>query len=420
MTPFQRVMAALLLWERFRVVAGGVNMENHEQILDGLARASCSISRETDLQALASRLVGQSLDLTESDLACLYLYTHPENLADGEMRLFYRRGKFRVPERLPPHLELASFIRECEEAVVLTERKKSPFADVLLNEKMASGLALPISTPSRHIGILFLNSLTTELYDRERLQLMDSFTRLASSLLNNSQLYNEIRGYLEKIEELECYKEAILTSKANPLDTIDERGRTSYFDAAASTRGTIFFADIRGYTSFSEGRDPLYILEVLNEYFNEAVEIVVRNDGYVDKFIGDCIMAAWGIKRENEETDAVNAVNCAVEIQERIASRQRRFFRGEAEDLKVGIGMHTGPLVVGTLGGSTRMEHTVIGDTVNVAARLEGVSGPGDIIITQATRDRLGERFILEKRDTVKVKGKADEIPIYAVLGRAA
>jgi adenylate cyclase len=183
---------------------------------------------------------------------------------------------------------------------------------------------------------------------------------------------------------------------------------------------TIFFADIRGYTSFSEGRDPEFIIQVLNEYFNEAVEIVLRHRGYIDKFIGDCIMAAFGVPLQSEAEDAISAVSCALEIQKQVASAQRKFFKGEASKLRIGIGMNSGPLVAGNLGGARRMNYTVIGDTVNIAARLEGVAGPGEIIITQKTRDYLGDYFVLKKRKPVSVKGKADPIPIYAVTDKAS
>lgn len=187
-----------------------------------------------------------------------------------------------------------------------------------------------------------------------------------------------------------------------------------------SKMATIFFADIRGYTSFSEGRDPAYIVKILNEYFNEAVEIVIRNHGYIDKFIGDCIMAAWGVPVVHEEQDAVAAVQTAVEIQELVASTNRAFFTGEASKLRVGIGMHTGPLVAGNLGSSRRMDYTVIGDTVNVAARLEGVAGADEVIITEDTRKLLGDHFNLERREAVKVKGKAKAIKIFNVVGKAS
>ena len=130
-------------------------------------------------------------------------------------------------------------------------------------------------------------------------------------------------------------------------------------------------------------------------------------------------MAAWGVPLQTEREDAIAAVSCALEIQKRVSSPERKFFTGQASRLKVGIGVHTGPLVAGNLGGVKRMNYTVIGDTVNVAARLEGVAGAGEIIITQSTRDYLGEIFKLKKKRAVKVKGKTDAIRIYSVTDKA-
>lgn len=183
-------------------------------------------------------------------------------------------------------------------------------------------------------------------------------------------------------------------------------------------RATIFFADIRGYTSFSETKPPEYIIDVLNEYFSQAVEVIIRHKGYIDKFIGDAIMAAWGVPIFSEMEDAVQAVSCAVELQELVHSDARTFFTGDAASLSVGIGMHTGDLVAGNLGSRRRMDYSVIGDTVNVASRLEGVAGRGEVVITETTRDLIGEHFKLEEREPVRVKGKNEPIHIFNVLNR--
>ncbi len=179
---------------------------------------------------------------------------------------------------------------------------------------------------------------------------------------------------------------------------------------------TVFFADIRGYTSFAEDKDPEHILEVLNAYFAEAVEHIIRRAGFIDKFIGDAIMAAWGVPLETEEQDAVNAVSCALEIQERVRSPNRSFFLGDASELQVGIGLHTGALVAGNIGSTERMDYSIIGDSVNVAARLESIARGGEVIITKETRDVVGDRARVEELEPVQVKGKTEPIPIFRVL----
>ncbi len=181
---------------------------------------------------------------------------------------------------------------------------------------------------------------------------------------------------------------------------------------------TIFFADIRGYTSFSETKPPEYIVDVLNEYFTQAVDIIINHKGYIDKFIGDAIMAAWGVPIYSEVEDALGAVSCAVELQNLVKSPDRNFFTGDASDLSVGIGMHTGALVAGNIGSKQRMDYSVIGDTVNVASRLEGIAGRGEVIITEDTRELIGDHFKLEEREPVEVKGKNRPIHIFSVLDR--
>lgn len=183
-------------------------------------------------------------------------------------------------------------------------------------------------------------------------------------------------------------------------------------------KATIFFADICGYTAFSEGKEPGFILKVLNEFFNDAVDIILQKKGYIDKFIGDCIMAAWGVPMETEQSDAISAVDCALSLQELVASSDRTFFKDEAQNLRIAIGMHTGALVAGNIGGVSRMDYSVIGDTVNVAARLEGVATAGEIIITEQTKELVEEHFLLEKREPVKLKGKTKPLQIYNVYGR--
>ncbi len=518
-------------------------VSSHASKLEELARAGSLLTRELDFKTLLSVLVEQTLDITASDLAVLYLYLDPEK-RESDAFLSYRRGRWSAAERISKTSELITFIRESSEAVVLTERRQSPFADLFLDPEMQSGIALPLYTPKAAIGVLILNSHKPFFYNRERFNFLNSFTKLAGGMLHSSRLFQELKDYLKKIEELERYQENVFTSMTNLLITTDREGRIHYFNSAAGERlglnsekidatlgeafkgsldrkilkafdtskdtgkevlgvegiykaaekemdfslnvsplkgkrgqyqgltilitdqtrerelqasmekvveerrvikdmfssylskdivqtlmdspelvrpgggkkeATIFFADIRGYTSFSEGKDPEYIIEVLNEYFSEAVEIVIKYNGYIDKFIGDCIMAAWGVPLQTVEEDAVRAVSCALEIQGLVAAKERHFFKGRASKLKVGIGMHTGPLVAGNLGSSRRMDYTVIGDTVNIAARLEGIAEANEVIITQATCNYLGDKFKLEKRQPVRVKGKSEPIPIYRV-----
>jgi hypothetical protein len=134
------------------------------RVLDELVRASSLLSRELTFPKLTSILLEQTLDITHSDLAALYLYAGERR----ELKLDRKRGRHSPPATIPRSSELVQFILDCDESVVLLERKPSPFTGVLLTEAMQSGIAMPLSTPTARIGVLFLNSLESFFYARER------------------------------------------------------------------------------------------------------------------------------------------------------------------------------------------------------------------------------------------------------------
>ena len=127
-------------------------------------------------------------------------------------------------------------MEDCREAVVLLSRRKSPFEGLLLNERMQSGIALPVTTPKADIGILILNSLQPNHYGRERLRFLDGLLQLASGMLHNARLYRELEEYARHIEELERYQENVFSSMTNLLITTDPDGSIHYFNRAAAER----------------------------------------------------------------------------------------------------------------------------------------------------------------------------------------
>lgn len=177
----------------------------------------------------------------------------------------------------------------------------------------------------------------------------------------------------------------------------------------------ILFADIRGYTAFSEGRDPETVVAVLNHYFQVQAEIVARNRGDIDKFVGDQIMAVF-----LGDDMAQNAVRCALQIQQAM-TEQKAADTGNA-NLDIGIGIDMGGVVMGAMGSRKRMDYTVLGDHVNLAARLCSAAEPGQTLISKATFDGLTgtDDFRATELRPIRVKGKKDEIAVFAVDLREA
>ena len=175
---------------------------------------------------------------------------------------------------------------------------------------------------------------------------------------------------------------------------------------------TVLFSDIRGFTSLSESREPAEIVELLNHYFAMQVETVFKYGGTLDKFIGDAIMAFWGAPRP-DDNQASNAVAAALEMIENLET-----FRQEAgpvaDGFDVGIGLHSGSAVVGFLGSERRRDYTAIGDSVNLASRIEGLTkGVCPILVSASVRDKAMNDFNFNEKGSYTVKGRQAEVVVY-------
>jgi class 3 adenylate cyclase len=178
---------------------------------------------------------------------------------------------------------------------------------------------------------------------------------------------------------------------------------------------TILFADVVGFTKLSESQPPEIIVALLNELFTFATEIIQRRGGIIDKFIGDCIMAVWGTPQSHED-DAMRAVQAAEDLRRWLDVGNRRWRERWGIEIQLAIGIHTGPAVAGNVGSEKRMEYTVIGDTVNVAARLESLAQPGQILVSEATRERMGQDSVeLVPAGERKLHGRTAAMRIYEV-----
>ena len=176
---------------------------------------------------------------------------------------------------------------------------------------------------------------------------------------------------------------------------------------------TLLFSDIRGFTTLSETRKPEAVIALLNRYFSLQVDVVFAHGGSLDKFIGDCIMAIWGAPLDDPE-HARHAVACALDMADTLAAFKREL-GAEHTDFDVGIGLHSGPAVVGLMGSQKRLEYTAIGDTVNLASRIEGLTKDARrrILVSRDTMELCGEAFDFVSAGSYKVKGRAQEVELY-------
>jgi len=184
---------------------------------------------------------------------------------------------------------------------------------------------------------------------------------------------------------------------------------------------TILFSDIRDYTGFSEGLGPAEIVRQLNLYFERMVACVKENQGTLHKYIGDAIMAAWGdltVASRGPETDAQNAVRAALMMRRELRTLNQERQEAQLPPLRIGIGLNHDRVLVGLIGASSRSEFTVMGDGVNIASRLEGITKEfrTDLAISESVRRLLGNVFLVRRLGLVQLKGKTKPIMIYEVL----
>jgi adenylate cyclase len=174
-------------------------------------------------------------------------------------------------------------------------------------------------------------------------------------------------------------------------------------------RITVLFSDIRSFSTSAESMPPEDVVDLLNEYFGHMVDIVFRNQGTLDKFLGDGLMAIFGAPDDDPDQEE-NAIRAAIEMQAALAGLRHR-------DIRIGIGIHSGPAIVGNIGSNQRMEYTAIGDTVNLASRLESATKElgVPIVVSEFTWNAVQGRYPARDLGVIHVKGRAGAVQVYGI-----
>ncbi len=184
---------------------------------------------------------------------------------------------------------------------------------------------------------------------------------------------------------------------------------------------TVLFSDIRGFTSFSEGMSPEGLVKFLNGYLSKMTDIVFQYDGLLDKYIGDAIMAVWGAALEQPD-HARQACFTALAMVHELQDLRKKWAAEGLPELNIGVGINTGPMVVGNMGSDRRFNYTVMGDSVNLGSRLEGLNKVYGtcIIASEMTWERVQDEVLGRELDLVRVKGKGKPVRIYELLALKA
>ncbi len=229
-------------------------------------------------------------------------------------------------------------------------------------------------------------------------------------------LINILYGYFFESRRREQLK--MMFGQYVPEKHIDEmlQTKSSYALYGEDREMTVLFADIRNFTSISEGLTAAQLKEILNEFFTPMTEIIFKHHGTIDKYVGDLIMAFWGAPLRDKH-HAENALSAAIEMQDAVAKLKKIFAEHQWPEINIGIGLNSGVMSVGDMGSKFRRNYTVLGDAVNLASRIEGLTrfyGVNTLVTEQTQKEQ--PHFVFKQIDRVRVKGKKEGINIFELI----
>ncbi len=298
---------------------------------------------------------------------------------------------------------------------VLTHDASMDFAaskgkSMILN-RISSAMVVPLihENEKEVLGVVWLDSESLAQFQPKDLELITSVAGQAAMFIENTILAKKVE---QEILVRDRFQRLVAPNVAEQMIS----GKLEVKKGGQLIQElTIYNSDIRGFTAMSEGTSAETLVEMLNEYFELMVETLFKYEGTLDKFMGDGIMAFWGAPLVHRD-DAVRCVQCALDQMEVLGRFNRERIAAGKPALAVGLGIHTGPGVVGYVGSSKALSYTTIGDTANTSARLCSSAASGQIVISEATLAKLGGRFEFEEIEPRSLKGKEKPMRRFNIL----
>lgn len=369
---------------------------------------SQKLALDTNLDRLLQQIVDETFQIIKADRAVILLYDADKD----ELNPAYVRQK-RADEEIKLSNTILEEVKRNKAAVLssdamVDERFKA--AKSIIMQGIRSTMAVPMLVGDQLVGAFHVDSmLASGAFTDKDLLLFSGIATQAAIAIQNF-------GLAKKIEH-EAATRAEFQRLLSP-NLVEEivSGALALDQAGARREVTMLFADIRGFTSMSERHTPEEMVETLNSYFEFMVDVLFQHGGTLDKYVGDEIIGLFGAPVELADAP-LRAVRCALDMLKALEEFNRiRQIEGK-EEVKIGIGINTGPVIAGAIGSSRTLQYTVIGDAVNVAARLCGVAKSDEIIISPSTLEQCRLSVIAEARAPMELKGKAEAMPIWNVTG---
>jgi adenylate cyclase len=374
---------------------------------------SRDIGLERELDRLLDKILLALFKFTKADRGVILLRADDGTLHPKAAR---RRDGSDAP--IPISSTILNHVMS-ERAGVLTHDASMDFAaskgkSMILN-RISSAMVVPLlhENEKEVLGVLWLDSESVAQFQPKDLEVLTSVAGQAAMFIENTIL-------AKKVEQEIVLRDRFMRLVAPNVAEQMISGKLEVKKGGQLVQElTIFNSDIRGFTQMSEGTAAEVIVEMLNEYFELMVETLFKYEGTLDKFMGDGIMAFWGAPLAHRD-DPIRCVQCALDQMQVLGRFNRQRISEGKPPLAVGVGIHTGPGVVGYVGSSKALSYTVVGDTANTSARLCASALPGQIVVSEATLASLGGRFDLEEIEARSLKGKERPVRRFNVVREKA
>jgi len=391
--------------------------EKAKEVASTLCEVSKIINYVFDLNVLLNLLLDLGLKIIRARRGFIMLHDEPSQSL--KVKVARNMGAERVSADSPGISR--TIARETFEKgeLVMTEDaardERFRSMESVISYAIGSVICAPlVSKDKKRLGVIYLdNPAGQNQFDAEDIQFMASFANQAAIAIENAKLYEQIRAEEMIRERLQRFfspgvmKKIMAEEKALAL-------------GGEHKIATMIFCDIRGYTSLTEKIDTLVAVRILNEFLSSMTEAVFDEEGTLDKYIGDCVMAIFGAPVSRPD-DPLRAVRAALDMKQRVGKLKAEWRENikipEIERFEIGIGIHTGEVIAGNVGYIKRMEYTVVSTAVNLASRLENYAEPGQIIISRATYDQVKDAVQAVKLPAVKLKNISNPVEIYEVKG---
>jgi len=392
-------------------IAGASAADRQARKLDLLLDIARELSQQAEIDHLLEKVVDVTFQVMSVDRVAILLH---DDSAETPGALAPRISRSRAAGPSAEWHVPRSIARKTvdERVAVLIENVPADLRfgeGTVLRQRVQSALCAPlIGSQGPVLGLIYLDNLgATHSFSEEDLDFLTAFASMISVAIENSHLVERARREAVVLSNFQRYFAPDLARQIGGEEGAIQLG-------GAKRRVVVLFSDIRGFTAMSEAMSPDDIARLLTDYFTEMVEIVFEHGGTLDKFMGDALMSLWGapLARVN---DADRAIHAAVAMQ-RALERLNDGWREEGRPtIEIGIGINVGEVFAGNIGSERRLEYTVIGDAVNIAARFCAEASPGEILISDELFRELSSPPPVSALQPLPLKGKTHAVPVYRV-----